>query len=328
LSRSCRRERDVAIDAVRRASAVCRQVQSDLVTAQAIEKKDRSPVTIADFASQAIVSAVLGEACPDDPLVGEEEAAALRSPERAPERRLTVRNVGQGLGRDVSEDEVLRWIDRGAGPCPASGRFWTVDPIDGTKGFLRGGQYAVALALIEDGRVVLAVLGCPNLPGEDGAVGQLLAAVEGAGTTCSSLTREDAERPVRVRPLRDPAQARLIQSVESSHSDHGSAQRIAGRLAMTSAPERMDSQAKYAAVACGDADVYLRLPTRPSYREWIWDHAAGGLIVTEAGGTVTDVEGKPLDFGRGRKLAGNRGVVAASADVHAAVLAAVRAELQ
>jgi 3'(2'), 5'-bisphosphate nucleotidase len=45
-----------------------------------------------------------------------------------------------------------------------SGRFWTLDPIDGTKGFLRGEQYAVCLALIENGEVQLAIQGCPNLP--------------------------------------------------------------------------------------------------------------------------------------------------------------------
>ena len=71
----------------------------------------------------------------------------------------------------------------------------------------------------------------------------------------------------------------------------------------------MDSQAKYAVVARGEADIYLRLPTRADYREKIWDHAAGHLIVAEAGGVVTDIAGRPLEFHHGRELTANRGVI-------------------
>ena len=60
------------------------------------------------------------------------------------------------------------------------GRYWTLDPIDGTKGFLRGDQYAVALGLIDDGEVILGVLGCPNLPNSDGSRGAIFSAVEGS----------------------------------------------------------------------------------------------------------------------------------------------------
>ncbi|MBC7174569.1 MAG: 3'(2'),5'-bisphosphate nucleotidase, partial [Polyangiaceae bacterium] len=102
---------------------------------------------------------------------------------------------------------------------------------------------------------------------------------------------------------------------------------IVQALGLSEAPLRMDSQAKYAAVARGDASIYLRLPTRADYREKIWDHGAGYLVVTEAGGTVTDVDGKPLDFGRGRTLEANRGVIATAGPIHDAVLAAVAASV-
>jgi 3'(2'), 5'-bisphosphate nucleotidase len=85
----------------------------------------------------------------------------------------------------------------------------------------------------------------------------------------------------------------------------------------------MDSQCKYAAVAQGDASVYLRLPTSSDYTEKIWDHAAGCLVVTEAGGCVSDVAGRPLDFSRGRTLSANRGVVATNGRLQSAVLDAV-----
>ena len=86
----------------------------------------------------------------------------------------------------------------------------------------------------------------------------------------------------------------------------------------------MDSQAKYGSIARGAGDIYLRLPTSKTYQEKIWDHAAGDLIVREAGGQVTDTLGRRLDFTRGRTLAENKGVVAAPAAVHGQVLQAVQ----
>ena len=98
---------------------------------------------------------------PADPIVAEEDARQLRdAPD--PLRVSVVQHVGAEIA-GAEQEQVLAWIDRG-GAEPAGGRFWTLDPIDGTKGFLRGEQYAVALALVENGRVVLGVLGCPNLP--------------------------------------------------------------------------------------------------------------------------------------------------------------------
>jgi hypothetical protein len=98
-------------------------------------------------------------------------------------------------------------------------------------------------------------------------------------------------------------------------------------LGITLPPVRLDSQCKYAVVARGEASIYLRLPTRPGYEEKIWDHAAGCVIVKEAGGAVTDVRGRPLDFSRGSTLALNSGVVASNGVLHYRVLDAVRAVL-
>jgi 3'(2'), 5'-bisphosphate nucleotidase len=66
------------------------------------------------------------------------------------------------------------------------------------------------------------------------------------------------------------------------------------------------------------------LPTRSDYREKIWDHAAGKFVVEQAGGRVTDVEGRPLDFSHGRRLEHNRGVVATDGRFHDEVVAAVQ----
>ena len=110
----------------------------------------------------------------------------------------------------------------------------------------------------------------------------------------------------------------------SSLPDQSESAAIARRLGIEREPFRIDSQCKYAAVARGDASIYLRMPTRKDYREKIWDHAAGKIVVEAAGGTVTDVNGRTLDFRHGRTLEENRGIVATAGPIHDAVLEAVR----
>lgn len=255
----------------------------------------------------------------------------LRKAEHAGLQEKVVEAVQEVLP-ELDPEEVLAAIDRGTYAGGAVGRHWTLDPIDGTKGFLRLDQYAVALALIEDGEPILGVLGCPNLPIDaaqpEGPRGCLFVAVKGQGARMYALDG-NLERPVRVDGLTDPSQARFCESVEKAHSSQSDAARIAARLGITAPPFRIDSQCKYAAVARGDASIYLRLPTRADYVEKIWDHAAGVRVILEAGGQVTDMDGKPLDFGRGRTLASNqgKGVIVTNGALHDQVLAAVAAVL-
>ncbi|MCE9590273.1 MAG: 3'(2'),5'-bisphosphate nucleotidase [Planctomycetes bacterium] len=311
-----------AIEAVRAAARVCRAVQLKLATPEAMQKKDKSPVTVADFASQAVVAARLAELFPDDPLIGEEDSRELRADDQSTIRTAVVEQV-RSERHGAGEEQVLAWIDRGGATGPAA-RAWTLDPIDGTKGFLRREQYAIALALIENGRVVLGVLACPNLA-LGGVTGVLMTARRGMGTRLLTLWDDNAAgQPARVAATRDTAGARFCESVESGHSDQDASAKIAATLGITAAPLRMDSQAKYATVAAGEASIYLRLPTRADYREKIWDHAAGAIVVEEAGGRVTDIDGKPLDFSLGRELTANRGIVATNGPIHDAVVAAVK----
>ncbi|HEY8122270.1 MAG TPA: 3'(2'),5'-bisphosphate nucleotidase [Myxococcota bacterium] len=314
-----------ALDAVRGASRVCRAVQERLITRDTLEKRDKSPVTVADFASQAIVCRRLEQSFPGDAVVGEEGSAELRSAENAALLASVVGAVAAEAGAASDAQRVLAWIDRG-GADASTARYWTLDPIDGTKGFLRREQYAVALGLIEGGEVVVGVLGCPNLDDGTGGTGVLIAAVRGQGTRVFPLWRpgDDAGRAVRVSQIASLAEARFCESVEAEHSDQSESAKIAAKLGIRLPPLRMDSQCKYGAVARGDASIYLRMPTRADYREKIWDHAAGKLVVEEAGGAVTDVDGKPLDFRHGRSLAGNSGVVATVGGVHERVIAAIR----
>jgi 3'(2'), 5'-bisphosphate nucleotidase len=320
------REREVAVAAVEAASALCKTVQAELVDESSMDKKDKSPVTVADFGAQALVVHTLAAAFPDTPLVGEEDAAELRKPENGPLLARVAEHVNRAVP-GLDESEILELIDRGTFAGGGTGRHWTLDPIDGTKGFLRRDQYAVALALIEDGEVVLGVLGCPNLPldsnDEGGERGCLFVAVKGEGAFMRPLSGGE-ESKVTVTDVRDVSKASFCESVESGHSSQDDTAKVAEKLGITVPPHRIDSQCKYAAVARGDASIYMRLPTRKDYEEKIWDHAAGSIVVSEAGGRISDVTGKPLDFSLGRTLAHNNGVVVTNARVHDSVIGAVR----
>jgi len=316
-------ELSIAVSAVRGAAEVCRNIQRSIPAA--MEKQDKSPVTIADFASQAVICRALGEAFPNDPIIGEEDSAELRLPENKSSLDGVLSQLSR-IGLEGSPEEICRWIDRG-GANSFGPRFWTLDPIDGTKGFLRGEQYAVSLALIVNGQIEVAILGCPNLPLEpDGTAvaGTIFSTVRGQGASVQSCFGESVVSPVRVTSTSNWADVRLCESVESGHSAHDRSAMISTSLGIVKQPVRLDSQAKYAVVARGEGDVYLRLPTKKDYREKIWDHAGGVLVVEEAGGRVTDIDGKPLEFTHGRELSANRGVVVTNGRLHNDVLRAIR----
>ncbi len=314
-------ELKIALAAVIAASEVCRVVQRKL-SSDALEKKDRSPVTIADYASQALICRQIHSYFPSDPIVGEEDATDLRSGDQKPFVEKILAEI-HAVGIEATADQLLEWIDSGNHDGTAS-RFWTLDPIDGTKGFLRKEQFAVSLALIENHQIQVAALSCPNfVVGE--RTGVVMYAIRGQGAYMIPLDEPDAEpQKLAVSTISDSSQARLCESVESGHSAHDESASVQKELKIAVDPVRMDSQAKYAAVASGMAEIYLRLPTRPGYEEKIWDHAGGVLVLEEAGGVVTDVDGKPLDFSRGTTLKGNRGVVVTNGLLHDKVLVALK----
>lgn len=321
-----------ALQAVATACQLTRAVQSRLDVVATLTKDDRSPVTVADLAAQAIVAIVLAEHLPnaeDRLIVGEEDAVTLREDGMEFIRQAVVETV-QHWRPNSSEDDILNAIDHCNHDGTASG-YWTLDPIDGTKGFLRNQQYAIALGRIEQGNVVQGVMGCPALPLEHHVAldvpdpeGVLYAAARGEGAWEFAHADPQADRMrVQVRPAGNDRLLRFCGSVEKAHSSRSDADRIAEHLGGVGEPVRLDSQCKYALVARGQADAYLRLPTKAGYIEKIWDHAAGCLIAEEAGAIVTDINGVPLDFTHGSLLRANRGVITAIPGLHERLIEAI-----
>ncbi|KAJ5755932.1 3(2)-5 -bisphosphate nucleotidase HAL2 [Penicillium manginii] len=353
ITMSYSQERYIAELAVQRASILTQKVFFEKAKGT-VSKDDKSPVTIGDFGAQALIIQAIRKNFPNDEIVAEEEASSLREDKDlsaeiwrlVKDIKLDDEESNNLLGGSLaSEQSMLDIIDEGKSVGGGQGRIWALDPIDGTKGFLRGGQYAVCLGLIVDGDVKVGAIGTPNLPVDDAATidantgaqqgqtaanGVLFSAVLGEGATSRPLTTGTlaASKPISMRPVSDIAQAVFCEGVEAAHSAQGDNAAVAGLLGITAPSVRLDSQAKYCSIARGAGDIYLRLPVKKDYQEKIWDHAAGDIIVREAGGQVTDIYGARLDFSKGRTLAANKGVVAAPKAHQAQVIDAVKTVLK
>ncbi|KAK1250320.1 hypothetical protein MKX08_010323 [Trichoderma sp. CBMAI-0020] len=355
--------RYIAELAVLRAAVLTKRFMS---RAAGIAKDDASPVTLADFGAQALLMAALRGFFPHDGFVGEEDAAVLRA---NPRLRTTVFKLAAAVARDFrdvewrsaaahgvqatlpaldSEDEMLALLDAaGAGATAATGRFWVMDPLDGTAAFLRGQQYAVALALIEDGREVLGVVCYPNLSLEYGGVvsemaadrlghGVMLSAIRGEGAEFRRLALEYSlgagEMLGRFTVPAKYEDLRLVDSSTSTSNRLDLVAQVARQLGATPFPgiDMYASHARYAALMIGEGEgshVMIRIPVGgrggPS-KSYVWDHAGSQLVYTERGGKITDLDGKEIDFGAGKTLAANWGIVAAPEVVHERILRLVQ----
>jgi 3'(2'), 5'-bisphosphate nucleotidase len=359
-------ERAAAIRAVELASVVCATVFDSLNReSQVNTKPDQSPVTIADYAAQAIIIDALKDQFPDIAFIAEEDSTMLRLPSSTSMCDAILSLVHKV--KKMSLEDILDNVDRGSSEGGPQGKYWVLDPIDGTKGFVGGRQYALCLGLVVDGVAVMGVLGCPNYCPSGSVVqsidgsnadkkhGSLFVAVVGQGAflrrlrlilsdteysrisgsehepkgkTVSITTDNNIdEQPISVSTTNDFGDAVFCESVESGHTSHSLSASVAEKLNIVNPPTRMDSQCKYASVACGSmsgVDAYLRPPpsSMAGRHENTWDHAAGCVIVSEAGGRVTDLLGQPLDFSCGRLLRNNVGVVCSNSVLHDRIIGA------
>lgn len=322
----------------------------------AIEKVDAAsehehnlgPVTIGDFAIQALLTSSLHAAFPTDSFVGEEDASELR--ENAVLRQRVWETVQQA---DVSVDDIVLpadademcdMIDR-CQNAPGAGRVWVFDPIDGTKTFLRREMFAINVALVVDGQQAVAVVACPLLSPEPPSPsttiqndsldptgrGSLLYAVKGHGAFVRPLTTAAPDAVARRLP--ECGATRLLRPVtcefmQDSALD-GVHRSVAARLGVAyPGSDLLGWVPRWASLATGWANTTVWVYKRRDRHAKIWDHAGAMLLFEEVGGRITDVDGKPINLLAGRKLKGNFGFVAAPADVHDTVLAAVRDVLQ
>jgi 3'(2'), 5'-bisphosphate nucleotidase len=308
--------------AVRQAAILTREVQRHHIIES--QKTGQEPVTIADYGSQAIVCEALSRAFPEDAVLAEESGTQFMMLVEPEQRKQITQLISFVLGRSVTEEEVVNWLDFNKGID--ANRTWVIDPIDGTKGFLALRHYVIAVGILEDKNVVGGVMGAPAYPGYE--KGALLHAINGEAFI-QDMHKGSARR-IYASNNSEASTVRVLESVEKSHASHDRMARVRELAGLLEAPfERIDSQEKYGRIAAGDAELYLRLPRINSNRPHsTWDHAPGAALVMAAGGMVTDIDGSPLDFSTGLTLANNQGMIVSNGRIHEKVLNAVQQVLK
>lgn len=183
-------------------------------------------------------------------------------------------------------------------------RLWVIDPIDGTRGFARkNGEFSVMIGFCFGGKVVSGVVHEP-------ALGRITFATKGQG--CWKAVGKQNSMPCRVSTVTKMSEAVLARSHSKVPSEPGD---MGNRLGVHRFLERYSAGVKLAAVARGEADLYIN--DYPSYRDW--DLCAGVILVEEAGGLSTDAKGAALEFGRAGNLQ-DRGLVSCNSNLHQEVL--------
>lgn len=238
----CNMVRRIALDA----GEIIMKYYDGLEDMQVDQKNDDSPVTLADREAEAFIQMSLEQITPDIPIIGE-EAVAL--------------------------DKVK--------PLNGAEYFWLVDPLDGTKEFIGGGEeFTVNIALIRDGRPFLGIVYAP-------ALGDLYAGY-GPGTALKWREETGAEKPISVRQT---PSAGMTVVASKSHGDASKLEKFLDIFKVEKLIKR-GSSLKICVIAEGRADIYPRFgPTCE------WDTAAGDAVLQAAGGVMTDVDGVMLEYG-------------------------------
>ena len=323
-----------------------------------IEKEDLSPVTVADFAIQALLTATFKNAFPHDNFVGEEDASAMRD---NPTLLDTVWELLSRVANDEesallckvpsTKEEMCDLVDECGSTVPGgagSGRTWVFDPIDGTKTYIRGELYAINIGLLIDGVQTLGVVGCPNMsmdvqaPLRNEGVdktgeGGILFAVRGEGAFARPMQGEthrvEPTRLPRHSPEKEAPDERIRFVTCSTIVDSalpGIHDLISSKLEVGSPScDLVPWVLRWATLALNLGNTTVWVYKRPDRRAKVWDHAGAMLLFEETGGKITDVQGKKIDLTAGRKLVANLGFVAARGEaLHARVLKTVQEVLK
>ncbi|MBV6632384.1 MAG: 3'(2'),5'-bisphosphate nucleotidase CysQ [Alphaproteobacteria bacterium] len=224
---------------------------------EVIAKGDGSPVTIADREAEALITPLLRQLTPDVPVIGEEAS------------------------------------DGGSLPDISGGQFWLVDPLDGTKDFIKGlGEFTVNIALVLDGRPVMGVIYAPAIDEEYGACGV---------GTAFERRGNGADTPIEV-VTPDLGKLRILGS--RNHGNPEALEKFMNGREVGSFVAR-SSSLKFCEVAAGRADIYPRFGNTCE-----WDTAAGQAILEGAGGVVTSTDGGLFPYAKADRKFLNDGFIA------------------
>lgn len=268
------------------------------------EKKDKSPVTIADFASQIFIISKLKEKFPEDQIFAEEESSLVSKNEE-----FLINECFKEINFEPNEDIRAILNYRGS----QSNRQWTVDPIDGTKGYQKGLSYAVGIGLMENSDPKICAICVPNYKKEGVAI---FIAEKGKGAQASYGDKE-------LTPIKVSHQNNLSSSImcQSLHHNKQWVMDLAEMIGLNKIIQ-IDGMGKFCMVADGSADLYVR-QMNATYSS-SWDYMPGDLLVREAGGMITDLNNKQLNFKKNICQWTAPGIIASNKILHDELVACIK----
>jgi 3'(2'), 5'-bisphosphate nucleotidase len=297
------KEISLAVDLVKTASKITEFFRGEGI--ERYKKRDQSPVTMADYASQIYILSNLKEIFSEDQVIAEENETGLIDDKS----RSKIMNCFKELNMDKIKDFEALLNYRGT----ISERKWIVDPIDGTQGFMKGLKYAIGIGLIEDNIPKFSVICVPDYNKEGLAV---FVAEKGFGAKASYGSGNF--NSIHVSSQKNLQDAKLCQSL---HYDLPWVSQFADLVGIQNRLQ-IDSMAKFCLVADGSYDLYIK-PIM-GYQAYSWDYGQGDLLVREAGGKVTDLDEEILRYKNEKCLLRAPGIITSNGILHDEVSSIIR----
>ncbi|MFW9989850.1 MAG: inositol monophosphatase family protein [Candidatus Odinarchaeota archaeon] len=302
------RELKFAIDMVRNAALITQWFRKKGVQSLSFKKDDQSPVTIADFASQLYLVSQIREFFQDDQIIAEEENTEFID--------LKAENMIKQCFEEIDIDKIDNYKGNIKYKGKSSERQWTIDPIDGTMGYQKGLYYAIGLGFMINSIPKVCAIAVPDYNNYPLAI---FAAEEGQGSRISYNNKNF--NPIRVNQNENINNIRLCHSL---HYDQPWVLDFAKKIGIKNYIQ-IDSMAKFCMVADGTADLYIK-PLDPN-KSFSWDFMPGDLLVREAGGRVTDLNGERLKFSERKCLWTKPGIIASNGIFQKKILELIKENL-
>jgi 3'-phosphoadenosine 5'-phosphosulfate (PAPS) 3'-phosphatase len=264
-------------------------------------KGDQSPVTLADFASQIYIISKLKSHYSDDKIIAEEENVSFIDN--------NAENLIKQCFKEINFSNLNNLKENIGYRGKSSKRQWTVDPIDGTIGFQKGLSYAIGIGFMVKSIPKVCAIAVPNYKGKDLAI---FFAEQGQGAQFSY--NNFGIKSIKVSQTEDLKDVRLCHSL---HYDQPWVLKFARNIGISNFIQ-IDSMAKLCMVADGSADLYIK-PLELQLSK-SWDFLPGDLLVREAGGNVTDLNGVRLRFKEHKCLWTGPGIIASNGVLQSKIL--------
>ena len=299
------RELKFAIDIVRKASIITEWFRKKGIESFSFKKSDHSPVTLADFASQIYLISQLREYFQDDQIIAEEENIEFID--------LKAENLIKQCFEELNINELEILKENIGYHGKSSERQWTIDPIDGTIGYQKGLSYVIGVGFMIESNPKICAIAVPNYNEESLAI---FSAEENQGAQASY--NKNVVKPIKVNHNEDIHNIRLCHSL---HYDQPWVLNFAQDIGIRNFIQ-IDSMAKFCMVADGTADLYIK-PLDQEH-SFTWDFMPGDLLVREAGGNVTDLNGERLKFKEKKCLWTKPGIIASNSRLQKKIIELIK----